>query len=257
MERAHRRRGEDREDTFCFREKADVRNLPQRPEKFLYVKGAPDVILERSSYCLSGGKITPLIEEHKKDILSQNNKRMAGRAIRVLALAYRNISKNMDQYDETLENGLIFVGLAAMIDPPRPEIKRAIKKCVEASIRVIMITGDHPATAATVAREIGLEGLENGVITGSQIDALPEKEFSKVVDRVSVYARVSPKHKLRIARCLKAKGNIVAMTGDGVNDAPAVKEADVGSAMGITGTDVTKEASAMILADDNFATIVA
>jgi len=226
------------------------------PEKFLYVKGAPDVILERSSYCLSGGKITPLTEEHKQDILSQN-KGMAGRAMRVLALAYRNISKNMDQYDETLETGLIFLGLAAMIDPPRPEIKRAIKKCVEAGIRVIMITGDHPATAAAVAREIGLGGLENGVITGSQIDALPEKEFSKVVDRVSVYARVSPKHKLRIVRCLKAKGNIVAMTGDGVNDAPAVKEADVGIAMGITGTDVTKEASAMILADDNFATIVA
>jgi len=211
--------------------------------------------LERSSSYIDEGVVKPLTRDGKQKILSQNS-RMAGRAMRVLAFAYREISHTAE-YDENLENDLVFVGLTAMIDPPRPEAKRAVQKCIEAGIRVIMITGDHPDTALAVAKEIGMVGLEKGVITGPQLDQLSDREFLSTVEQVSVFARVSPKHKLKIVRALETKGNIVAMTGDGVNDAPALKEADIGIAMGITGTDVTKEASSVILADDNFATIVA
>jgi len=227
-----------------------------KTKKFIYVKGALDVILGRSSYYLNEGVIKPLTNKEKQKILLQNS-RLASKAMRVLAFAYRELRGASEQFDETLENDLVFVGLVAMIDPPRPEAKRAVQKCLEAGIRVVMITGDHPETALAVAKEIGIVGLKYGVMTGAQLDKLSDREFLNAVERVSVFARVSPKHKLKIVRALKAKGNIVAMTGDGVNDAPALKEADIGIAMGITGTDVTKEASSMILADDNFATIVA
>ncbi|NLJ99656.1 MAG: calcium-translocating P-type ATPase, SERCA-type [Clostridia bacterium] len=223
--------------------------------EFLYTKGAPDVVLERCKYILSNGSISEITKEKREKILNQNLE-LADRAMRVLALAYREVSSESSRYDEDLEKDLVFVGLAAMIDPPRPEVTEAIKKCYKAGIRTVMITGDHPSTAAAVAKEIGLTRYGSRVVTGKELGKMSEKRFSQIVEEISVYARVSPKDKLRIIRTLKGKGHIVAMTGDGVNDAPAVKEANIGIAMGIAGTDVTKEASSMILLDDNFSTII-
>lgn len=218
-----------------------------------YTKGAPDVILKLCSYYMEQGEIRPLTPEMRLRI-SAENRAMAEQALRVLALAYRPVDVINE---EKLEADLIFVGLVGMIDPPRPAAVKAIKTCRQAGIMPVMITGDHQATAEAIAREMGLLSAGKKVMTGTQLDMLSDKELAEAVERVAVYARVSPQHKLRIVRALKARGHVVAMTGDGVNDAPAVKEADIGVAMGKTGTDVTKEASAMILADDNFATIVA
>ncbi|RLG71054.1 MAG: calcium-transporting P-type ATPase, PMR1-type [Thermoprotei archaeon] len=228
-------------------------------EKIAYVKGAPEVILQKCSYIYLNGEVKKLTEEKRQELL-EITQNMASNALRVLAMAYKKLNGVATYSAEEVEKDLIFVGLQGMIDPPRDEVIPAMELCKKAGIRVIMITGDHKLTAVAVAKEIGLLDETVGdkhVLTGTELDSMSDEEFEKVVDEISVYARVSPEHKVRIVNALKKKGYVVAMTGDGVNDAPAVKRADVGVAMGIKGTDVTKEASEMILADDNFATIVA
>ncbi|WP_428846263.1 calcium-transporting P-type ATPase, PMR1-type [Metallumcola ferriviriculae] len=218
-----------------------------------YTKGAPDVILKRCSHFLQDGEVR-VMDSKMRDVISDENTLLAGQALRVLALAYRPADR-LDE--EELESEMVFVGLAGMIDPPRPAAVKAIDTCKQAGIMPVMITGDHQATAWAIAREMGLLTGDKKVLTGNQLDLLSDQDLAGEVEQVAVYARVSPQHKLRIVRALKDKGHVVAMTGDGVNDAPAVKEADIGVAMGKTGTDVTREASDMVLTDDNFATIVA
>ncbi len=213
-------------------------------EKIAYVKGAPEVVLKLCNYIYINGKAKKLTEQEKKEILETNNE-FADDALRVLGFAYKTIVNTEP------EKNLVFVGLQGMIDPPREEVKAAIEKCKKAGIKVIMITGDHEITAKAIAKEIGLTGKS---ITGQHLDEI--KNLESVVEEIAIFARVDPEHKLKIIDALKKKGHIVAMTGDGVNDAPALKKADIGIAMGITGTDVSKEASAMILTDDNFASIV-
>jgi Ca2+-transporting ATPase len=223
---------------------------------FAYVKGAPEIILERCDRALKGGKTIKLTEKERKHILETNEK-MASDALRVLGVAYEELpSASPEKFDEeSLEKGLVFLGLIGMIDPPREEAKEANSLCQQAGVRTVMITGDHKLTAVAIAKELGM--LKSDVVlTGAELDNISDEEFEKIVEDVAVYARVSPEHKLRIVKGLKKKGQIVAMTGDGVNDAPALKQADIGVAMGITGTDVTREAADMVLADDNFATIV-
>lgn len=224
-----------------------------------YVKGAPDVMLDLCTHFYREGRVVPLSETAKLEILKENS-RMANDALRVLALAYRELE--CDPTDEALteelvEQKLIFLGLAGMIDPPRPAAIQAIQACRRAGIRTVMITGDHQLTAQAVGKELGLLAKGTTVLTGTEVDRLNDDELQRAAQTTAVYARVTPKHKLRIVRAVKRNGHVVAMTGDGVNDAPAVKEADIGVAMGKSGTDVTKEASAMVLADDNFTTIVA
>lgn len=222
-----------------------------------YVKGAPDVLLSRSKYIYKTNQILPLTQDDIEEI-NAANKTMASQALRVLALAYRPLEKLPEEpKSEDIEKELIFVGLIGMIDPPRPEAIEAIKICKQAGIRPVMITGDHKDTAVAIAKELGLMENETDVLTGAQLDSITDEELLKESKKVSVYARVSPIHKLRIVDAIKNNGNIVAMTGDGVNDAPALKKADIGVAMGITGTDVAKETADMILVDDNFASIVA
>ena len=221
-----------------------------------YVKGAPEIVLKRCTKMLAEGKLKKLSDADRRIILEANEK-MANSALRVLGIAYKDLAgvevKNVA--DQTSEDNLTFLGLTGMIDPPRDEAKGANLKCRDAGIRTMMITGDHKLTAIAIAKE--LEMIQNDkALTGAELDNLSDEEFENVVGEVSVYARVSPEHKLRIVKALKKKGEIVAMTGDGVNDAPALKQADIGVAMGITGTDVTREAADMVLADDNFATIV-
>jgi Ca2+-transporting ATPase len=225
-------------------------------ELIAYVKGAPEMLIERSTRILKEEKVKKLTAEEKKELLAINEK-MANDALRVLGIAYREeLPKNIEECDEDdLESNLVFLGLAGMIDPPRAEAKEANARCREAGIKTVMITGDHKLTAVAIAKELGMLHSDK-VLTGMELDAIADEEFDKVVEEVSVYARVSPEHKLRIVKALKSKGEIVAMTGDGVNDAPALKQADIGVAMGITGTDVTREAADIVLADDNFATIV-
>jgi Ca2+-transporting ATPase len=225
-------------------------------EQFAFVKGAPEVVLERCLRALEKGKEIKLTDAKRKEIL-ENNEKLASDALRVLAMAFKKVPETLKEFDEeTLENNLVFVGLEGMIDPPREEAVEANKKCEEAGIKTVMITGDHKLTAVAVAKEIGIMKESSMVLTGADLDNMNDEAFEKIVENVAVYARVSPEHKLRIVKALKKKGNIVAMTGDGVNDAPAIKSADVGIAMGISGTDVTREASDMVLTDDNFATIV-
>jgi Ca2+-transporting ATPase len=226
-------------------------------EVFAYVKGAVELILERSKSILKDGEEVKLTKKGKDEILKKNEQ-MANQALRVLAIAYRELPKTeTSKYDEEkLESDLVFIGLTGMIDPPRPEAKGANDLCQKAGIKTVMITGDHKLTAVAIAKELGMLEKDDMVLTGAELDDLSEEELEKIVEKVAVYARVSPEHKLRIVRALKDKGQIVAMTGDGVNDAPALKQADIGVAMGITGTDVTREAADMVLADDDFATIV-
>jgi len=227
----------------------------RRGESYVFTKGAPDVIIKKCSKIHSSGGITNMSPMERARILRLNDN-MASEALRVLGMAYKKLnSKNYSKNE--LENDLIFVGLVGMIDPPRREAQDAVQKCRVAGIKPVMITGDHKLTAAAIAKELKIYSRGEKILTGSELDTMNEMELEKIADDVSVYARVSPKHKLMIVRALKRKNYIVAMTGDGVNDAPAVKEADIGVSMGITGTDVTKEASSMILMDDNFATIVA
>jgi Ca2+-transporting ATPase len=223
---------------------------------FSFVKGAVEILLDQSEHIIKNGKVTKLSVNEKEEILKKNEQ-MANQALRVLAIAYKELPKNpSEKYDEKyLETDLVFLGLAGMIDPPRAEAKGANELCRKAGIKTVMITGDHKLTAVAIAKELGI--MENDVaLTGKELDNMSEEEFDNIVENASVYARVSPEHKLRIVGALKRKGHIVAMTGDGVNDAPALKQADIGIAMGITGTDVTREAADMVLADDNFATIV-
>ncbi len=226
-------------------------------ERILYVKGAPDRILELCGHYLAeNGMVRPLTMQMKQEIEAQYEE-MASRSLRVLATAYRTVKRN-ELIAESMERQLIFTGLFGMMDPPRPEAKDAIRICREAGVRTIMITGDHPSTALAIAKEIGIcQDKDGNVLTGRQIDNMMESDFARAIRSVSVYARVAPEHKLKIVRTLKQQGEIVAMTGDGVNDAPAIREANVGIAMGKDGTDVAREASAMVLSDDNFATITA
>jgi Ca2+-transporting ATPase len=222
--------------------------------KIVYSKGAPEVILGSCNRIFCNGKETALTEENGKTIVAVAHE-MAENALRVLGLAYKQLGKAAIKTDE-IEKDMVFVGLAGMIDPPREEVKEAVKTCDQAGIKSVMITGDHKLTAVAIARELGIlkEGLAS---TGAEIDKLSDEQFEALVEKLEVYARVSPAHKLRVIEALAKKGHVVAMTGDGVNDAPALKKADIGVAMGITGTDVTKEAADMVLTDDNFASIVA
>lgn len=218
-----------------------------------YVKGAPERLLERCSHIYEEGKVKTLTYQKKKQILSFVEA-MSNRALRCLAAAYKD--SNLER-GEDLEKNLIFIGVAGIIDPPRPEVKDAVLRCRLAGIKPIMITGDHKNTAYAIAKELNICNTIDQVMTGEEIEVISDKELFSKVQKTRVFARVSPNHKLRIVKAFKKNGNIVAMTGDGVNDAPAIKEADIGVSMGISGTDVTKEASSMILMDDNFATIVA
>ena len=221
-----------------------------------YTKGAPDEVLKKCNYYLSGGVKTPINDEIKKQILAEN-KKMADKALRVLAGAYKEHSGYPQSYEATdLENDLVFIGLVGMIDPVRPEVKAAIEECKKASIRPIMITGDHKDTAVAIAKELGIITDASQAITGQELNDIPDDKFMTEIEKYSVYARVQPEHKVRIVKTWKSKGMVTAMTGDGVNDAPSIKSADIGIGMGITGTDVTKNVADMILADDNFATIV-
>jgi len=229
--------------------------IHQTPQgKVAYSKGAPEVILNSCSYIYADREERQLTAKDKDDVLSVAQT-MAGDALRVLGMAYKRLTTN-PAVTGAIEQDMVFVGLAGMIDPPREEVKEAIKLCDRAGIKSVMITGDHKLTAIAIAKELGL--LKEGIaLTGAELDSLSDEEFEALVEKIEVYARVSPAHKLRVVEALTKKGHVVAMTGDGVNDAPALKKADIGVAMGITGTDVTKEAADMILTDDNFASIVA
>lgn len=219
-------------------------------------KGAPDVLLSRCSHIYESGDVVPITEEHTRRI-TDNNKALADQALRVLAYAYRDHNlMPADPSPDTTENDLVFIGLTGMIDPPREEVRDAVAVCRKAGIRPVMITGDHRDTAAAIAKRLGIIEEDKSVLTGRELDKLSEEEFAAKVSDYSVYARVSPEHKVRIVKAWRKKGSIVAMTGDGVNDAPALKSADIGIGMGITGTDVAKGVSDMVLADDNFTTIV-
>ena len=221
-----------------------------------YTKGAPDEILRRCTTCLEDGKVVPMTVEKRAAILA-DNKALADRALRVLAAARREWSERPAQNDPAyLEQDLCFIGLTGMIDPVRPEVKAAIVECRSAGIRPVMITGDHKDTAVAIATELGIISSPDQAITGAALDEISDEELDKTIQNYGVYARVQPEHKVRIVTAWKKAGCVTAMTGDGVNDAPSIKSADIGIGMGITGTDVTKNVADMVLADDNFATIV-
>ncbi|MFW6117317.1 MAG: cation-translocating P-type ATPase, partial [Thermoproteota archaeon] len=225
-------------------------------KKTAYVKGAPEVVLENSTHVFENGDVKKLSESKKQEIL-QINKNLASQALRVLGMAYRDLSNKVSDFtSKNVEKNLIFVGLEGLMDPPREEAKQAVKRCKKAGIKNIMITGDHKLTAVAIAKELGIMKSGDLALTGTELEDLSDEEYEEIVEDVRVYARASPMHKLKIIDALKEKGEIVAMTGDGVNDAPALKRADIGVAMGITGTDVSKEAADMVLADDNYATLV-
>lgn len=219
----------------------------------LYVKGAPEVILSKCILEQCDGQTRELTDSRRAELLNINAE-MAGRALRVLALACRRNPPEPHSGDP--ETKLTFVGLVGMIDPPRDEAKAAVEKCRQAGIRPVMITGDHPATALAIAKQLGMVGDKDRAVSGAELEKFTDSELVEQVDHIPVFARASAEHKLRIVKAWKSRGQVVAMTGDGVNDAPAIKAADIGIAMGITGTDVTKEASDMVLTDDNFASIV-
>ena len=221
-----------------------------------YTKGAPDEVLRRCISYEQDGKILPMTEEKRREILDKNHS-MADKALRVLAAAKRNWNAvPEDVTPENLEQDLCFIGLTGMIDPIRPEVKAAIAECRSAGIRPVMITGDHKDTAVAIARDLGIISGPEQAITGAELDELSDEELDKAVENYGVYARVQPEHKVRIVSAWKHRGAVTAMTGDGVNDAPSIKSADIGIGMGITGTDVTKNVADMVLSDDNFATIV-
>ncbi|MBD1937209.1 cation-translocating P-type ATPase [Microcoleus sp. FACHB-68] len=223
----------------------------------MFTKGSPELVLERCNHILVGDTIKPITAEQRSTILGQNNQ-MAAQGLRVLGFAYKPLETLPAQNsEERAEQDLIWLGLVTMLDAPRPEVRDAVAKSRLAGIRPIMITGDHQLTAQAIAQDLGIAKAGDRVLTGLELERFTQDELKEQVSNVSVYARVSPEHKLRIVQALQSQGKFVAMTGDGVNDAPALKQADIGIAMGITGTDVSKEASDMVLLDDNFATIVA
>ncbi len=221
----------------------------------MVTKGAPDVLIDRISKIQTSSGIMDITEEDKSRI-EMANEDFSETGLRVLAVTYKEIDIDKTELDLNQENDLVFVALTAMMDPPREESARAISSCIKAGIRTVMITGDHKITASAIAREIGILKDKDEAVEGYELDSLSDEELKEKVDKVSVYARVSPEHKIRIVKAWQEKDNIVAMTGDGVNDAPALKQADIGIAMGITGTEVSKDAASMVLMDDNFATIV-
>ena len=221
-----------------------------------YTKGGPDVVLNRCTAYYENGEVYPMTEEKRAQIMAAN-KAMADKALRVLAAAKRDWDHKPEQNTpEFLEQDLVFLGLTGMIDPVRPEVKAAIEECRSAGIRAVMITGDHKDTAVAIAKELGIIEDASEAITGAELDKIPDEELNEAVKKYGVYARVQPEHKVKVVTAWKANDAIAAMTGDGVNDAPSIKSADIGVGMGITGTDVTKNVADMVLADDNFATIV-
>ena len=223
-------------------------------KQVLFTKGALDVLINKVNYVADSQGIRKLSDEEKKEIISVN-KKLSEQGLRVLAFAYKEL-QDREEITKEDENNYIFTGLISMIDPPRLESKDAVHKCIMAGIKPVMITGDHKVTAAAIAREIGIMGKDDIAVEGLEIDKLNDEQLKEKVKNISVYARVSPEHKIRIVRAWQSSGEIVAMTGDGVNDAPALKQADIGVAMGITGTEVSKDAASVILTDDNFSTIV-
>lgn len=225
----------------------------QDAQYVMYTKGAPDELMKRCKYILEKGQIIEMTPEHRK-ILERQNRTFAKQALRVLGYGFKALKQNVDIKNE--EKDLVFLGLTGMIDPPREEAKKAVALCHKAGIRVVMITGDHKTTASAIAKEIGIIKSAEEAMDGHEIDTYDQPNFLKKVEHVNVFARVSPEHKVRIVTSIRENGEIAAMTGDGVNDAPALKKADIGIAMGITGTDVSKEAADMVLTDDNFASIV-
>ena len=227
----------------------------ERESLRVFTKGAPDVLLAHCTHELAGTDARRLTEARRNEILKANES-LAGEALRTLGVAFRTLPGANPAIDERVEHDLVFAGLIGMLDPPRGEAKAAVARAKSAGVRALMITGDHPVTAAVIGAELGIAG-EARALTGAQLEKLDEEALARAVGEVSVYARVNPEHKLRIVKALQRDGAVVAMTGDGVNDAPALKSADIGVAMGITGTDVSKEAADIVLADDNFATIVA
>ena len=233
-------------------------DLEREGEIAVVTKGAPDVLLSRCSAERVAGDVRPLTDAHRKEILTAVD-RLADLALRPLAVAYRPLApgERLPEEEAAAERELVYLGVAGIIDPPRPEARGAVAEATDAGVRIMMITGDHPRTGARIAVDLGIVEPGSPTLTGAELDRLDDEALTEAVRRVSVYARVSPEHKLRIVDALQADGRIVAMTGDGVNDAPALKSADIGVAMGVAGTDVTKGAADMILADDNFATIVA
>jgi len=224
-------------------------------ENTAYIKGAPDVILNHCKYISINGQVKDITGEDRKKILDVNHK-MASKALRVLGFAYKSLDEKYTPKSEIVEKNLIFIGLQAMIDPPREEVRESIIKCRTAGISTVVITGDHKLTAIAITKELGLFKEGDKALSGEELDKLSDDELDKIVESIVICARVSPEHKVRILNALKKRGHVVAMTGDGVNDAPALKNSDIGVAMGITGTDVAKEASDMVLTDDNFASIV-
>ena len=223
-------------------------------KQVLFTKGALDVLINKVNYVADSQGIRKLSDEEKKEIISVN-KKLSEQGLRVLAFAYKEL-QDREEITKEDENNYIFTGLISMIDPPRLESKDAVHKCIMAGIKPVMITGDHKVTSAAIAREIGIMGKDDIAVEGLEIDKLNDEQLKEKVKNISVYARVSPEHKIRIVRAWQSSGEIVAMTGDGVNDAPALKQADIGVAMGITGTEVSKDAASVILTDDNFSTIV-
>jgi P-type Ca2+ transporter type 2C len=229
----------------------------EQPSYLMLTKGSPELTLERCKSIIIGSEVASLTPEMRDRILTTNNE-MASGGLRVLGFAYKPWeSLPAEGSEETSEQEMIWLGLVSMLDAPRPEVREAVAKCREGGIRVVMITGDHQLTAKAIAYDLGIADPGDRVLTGQELEKLSQEELKQQVEHVSIYARVSPEHKLRIVQALQSLGKFVAMTGDGVNDAPALKQADIGIAMGITGTDVSKEASDMVLLDDNFATIVA
>jgi P-type Ca2+ transporter type 2C len=235
-----------------------IADLLQSEPYLMFTKGSPELILARSTQIHLGNHSDPLTEAQRQKILTQNDL-MASKGLRVLGFAYKPLAEippESEGSDEASEQGLVWLGLVGMLDAPRPEVRAAVQECREAGIRPVMITGDHQLTARAIATDLGIAQEGDRVLTGQELQRMSDQELEENVDLVSIYARVSPEHKLRIVQALQRRGRFVAMTGDGVNDAPALKQADIGIAMGITGTDVSKEASDMVLLDDNFATIV-
>ncbi|WP_193195148.1 cation-translocating P-type ATPase [Nostoc sp. MG11] len=233
-----------------------IASFLQSERYLMFTKGSPELILGRSTLVHLGNQSAPLTDEQRQQILVENDQ-MASKGLRVLGFAYKPFAEVPPEgSDETSEQNLVWLGLVGMLDAPRPEVRAAVQECRDAGIRPVMITGDHQLTARAIATDLGIAQEGDRVLTGQELQRMSDQELEQNVDLVSIYARVAPEHKLRIVQALQRRGRFVAMTGDGVNDAPALKQADIGIAMGITGTDVSKEASDMVLLDDNFATIV-